>query len=71
LPLTGFYASGLGNVIAFGDNKITDMTLAVGYELGILGLEIGYRNFDVQLEDDNEEANVTVDGYFIGLVLDI
>ncbi|MFQ3199354.1 MAG: outer membrane protein [Zhongshania sp.] len=71
LPLTGFYASGLGNVIAFGDNKITDMTLAVGYELGILGLEIGYRNFDVQLKDDNEEANVTVDGYFIGLVLDI
>jgi outer membrane protein len=71
LPLTGFYASGLGNVIAFGDNKITDMTLALGYELGILGLEIGYRNFDVQLEDDNEEANVAVDGYFIGLVLDI
>jgi len=71
LPLTGLYASGLGNVIAYGDNKVTDMTLALGYELGVLGLEIGYRNFDVQLEDDNEEANVTVDGYFIGLVLDI
>ncbi|MEX1670282.1 TIGR04219 family outer membrane beta-barrel protein [Zhongshania guokunii] len=71
LPLTGLYASGLGNVIAYGDNKVTDMTLALGYELGVLGLEIGYRNFDVQLEDDNEETNVTVDGYFIGLVLDI
>jgi outer membrane protein len=71
LPLTGFYASALGNVIAYGDNKVTDMTLALGYELGILGLELGYRNFDVQLEDDNEEANVTVDGYFLGVVIDI
>jgi len=71
LPLTGLYASALGNVIAYGDNKVTDMTLALGYELGILGLELGYRNFDVQLEDDNEEANVTVDGYFLGLVIDI
>ncbi|EIF42573.1 hypothetical protein DOK_13329 [gamma proteobacterium BDW918] len=71
LPLTGLYASALGNVIAYGDNKVTDMTLALGYELGILGLELGYRNFDVQLEDDNEEANVTVDGYFLGVVIDI
>ncbi|WP_373095789.1 TIGR04219 family outer membrane beta-barrel protein [Zhongshania sp.] len=71
LPLTGLYASALGNVIAYGDNKVTDMTLALGYELGIVGLELGYRNFDVQLEDDNEEANVTVDGYFLGVVIDI
>jgi outer membrane protein len=71
LPLTGLYASGLGNVIAYGDNKVTDMTLALGYELGVVGLELGYRNFDVQLEDDNEEANVTVDGYFLSVVVDI
>ena len=71
LPLTGFYASGLGNVIAYGDNKVTDMTVALGYEYGVVALELGYRNFDVQLEDDNEEANVTVDGYFVGVVVDI
>jgi outer membrane protein len=71
LPLTGFYAAGLGNVIAFGDNKVTDMTVALGYELGVVGLELGYRNFDVQLEDDNEEANITVDGYFLSVVVDI
>lgn len=71
LPLTGFYASGLGNVIAYGDNKVTDMTVALGYEYGVVGIELGYRNFDVQLEDDNEEANVTVDGYFLGVVIDI
>jgi outer membrane protein len=71
LPLTGLYASGLGNVVAYGDNKVTDMTVALGYELGVVGLELGYRNFDVQLEDDNEEANITVDGYFLSVVVDI
>lgn len=71
LPLTGLYASGLVNVISYGDNKISDVTLGLGYELGIVGLEIGYRNFDVDLEDDNEEANVTVDGYFLAVVIDI
>ena len=71
LPLTGLYASALGNVIAYGDNKVTDMTVALGYEYGVVGLELGYRNFDVQLEDDNEEANVTVDGYYVGVVVDL
>ena len=47
------------------------MTVALGYEYGVVGIELGYRNFDVQLEDDNEEANVTVDGYFLGVVIDI
>lgn len=71
LPLTGLYASGVANVIGIGDNKVTDMTMALGYELGVVGLELGYRNFDVSLEDNKEEANITVDGYFISVVFDI
>lgn len=71
LPLTGLYASALANVISYGDNKITDISLGLGYEFGVVGLELGYRNFDVDLEDDDEEASVTVDGYFLGVVIDI
>lgn len=71
LPLTGLYASALANVISYGDNKITDISLGLGYEIGVVGLELGYRNFDVDLEDDDEEASVTVDGYFLGVVIDI
>ncbi|MEX1663851.1 TIGR04219 family outer membrane beta-barrel protein [Zhongshania arctica] len=71
LPLTGLYASALANVISYGDNSISDITLGLGYEFGIVGLELGYRNFDVDLEDDDEEAKVTVDGYFLGVVIDI
>ncbi|MFT6592843.1 MAG: outer membrane protein, partial [Zhongshania sp.] len=59
LPLTGLYASALANVISYGDNKITDISLGLGYEFGVVGLELGYRNFDVDLEDDDEEASVT------------
>lgn len=71
LPLTGLYASALGNVISYGDNSISDISLGLGYEFGVIGIELGYRNFDVNLEDDDEEANVTVDGYFLGVVIDI
>ena len=71
LPLTGLYASALANIISYGDNSITDMSVGLGYEMGVVGLELGYRNFDVDLEDDGEEAKVTVDGYFLGVVIDI
>ena len=47
------------------------MSVGLGYEFGVVGLELGYRNFDVDLEDDGEEAKVTVDGYFFGVVIDI
>ncbi|CAA0114879.1 Uncharacterised protein [Zhongshania aliphaticivorans] len=71
LPLTGLYASALGNIISYGDNAVTDMTVGLGYEFGIIGLELGYRNFDVDLEDDDDEASLTVDGYYFGVVIDI
>ena len=71
LPLTGLYASAIANVISYSDSSVTDMSVGLGYEFGVVGLELGYRNFDVDLEDDGEEAKVTVDGYFFGVVIDI
>ncbi|WP_372860987.1 TIGR04219 family outer membrane beta-barrel protein [Spongiibacter sp.] len=71
LPLTGLYAQAIGNVISVGDNSVTDMTVGLGYEVAIVSLEVGYRSFDVSLEDDDDEANVTVDGIYFGLNIDI
>ena len=71
LPLTGLYAQAVGNVISFGDNSVTDMAVGLGYEVAIVSLEVGYRNFDVSLEDDDEEASVTVDGIYFGVNIDI
>lgn len=71
LPFSGLYAQAVGNVISFGDNSVTDMAVGLGYEVAVVSLELGYRNFDVSLEDDDEEANITVDGLYFGVNIDI
>jgi outer membrane protein len=71
LPFTGLYAQGIGNIISVGDSAITDFTVGLGYEVAVLSLEAGYRTFDISLEDDEDEANLTVDGFYIGINLDI
>lgn len=71
LPFTGLYAHALANVISVGDNTVSDMTVGLGYEVAVVALELGYRTFDVSLEDDDDEANITVDGLYIGVNIDI
>ena len=71
LPFSGLYASATGNLIAYDSNSVSDMTAGIGYEIGVVALELNYRNFDVELEDDDEKANVTVDGIYLGVVIDI
>lgn len=71
LPFSGFYASALGNVVAYDGDHVTDITLGVGYEIGITAIELNYRNFDVSLEDGDEQADITVDGLYLGVVIDI
>lgn len=71
LPFSGLYASAVGNVVAFDGNSVTDITMGIGYEVGITAIELNYRNFDVSLEDGDEEAGITVDGIYLGVVIDI
>ena len=72
LPLTGLYAAGEIHGLSAGGDSITDTKLSVGYEIGIVALELGYRSFDIDVEgDDDEEFNLTVDGAFLGFVVDI
>jgi len=69
LPLNGLYASVSGNFLGTGDNSFLDYQATVGYESAFrFGVEAGFRRLDLDLDDvDNVEADVTVDGAFIGL----
>lgn len=72
LPLTGLYAAGEIHGLSAGGDSITDTKLSIGYEVGIVALELGYRSFDIDVEgDDDEEFDLTVDGAFLGFVVDI
>lgn len=71
LPFSGLYASAVGNIIAYDGNSVTDITMGIGYEIGIAAIELNYRNFDVDLEDGDEEAGITVDGIYLGVVIDL
>lgn len=72
LPLTGLYAAAEVNALGAGGNSITDVKAAIGYEIGIVAVELGLRNFSIDVEgDDDEEFNLTVDGGFLGFVIDI
>jgi len=63
LPLTGVYIAIDGNGIGYSGNTLFDYRASVGYESPIgLGAEIGVRNFDLNYEDGDDEADVSVKG---------
>ncbi len=70
LPLTGLYALGEANAIGYSGDTITDMSVALGYEIAVVGVELGYRSFDIDYEDDDEIVDISVDGYFLGVKVD-
>lgn len=72
LPFTGLYVMGNVNVISYDDKSVTDYRAAVGYgiELSVLteiGLELGYRSFEIDLGDDDDIAgDVEMSGMYFG-----
>lgn len=75
LPLTGLYIGAEGNMISYDDNELTDLEAKVGYSTNIvplvadLELEVGYRSLDLKIDDDDLEADITVDGPFANVRL--
>lgn len=75
LPMTGFYLGAEGNLISYDDNKLSDFTAKIGYSTDIvpfladLELEAGYRTLDLELDDDDLEADIKLDGPFANLTL--
>jgi len=71
LPFTGLYAAVDVNGLSSGDASLMDYEASLGMELDMgLGLKLGYRNFDLDYEDDpDEKADVQVSGLFLGAFL--
>ncbi len=72
LPFTGLYVTGNVNGIAIDGKSVTDYRAAVGYgiEISILaeiGLELGYRAFEIDLGDDEDFAgDIDFSGVYFG-----
>lgn len=73
----GIYAAADVNYIGFGDNKITDMSATLGYDLPVpivdLALEAGYRSMSLQTDrsDVDIDADLDIKGAFFGLSLSV
>ena len=69
LPLSGAYAGVIAHALGDGDNMFVDFQATVGYESSFgAGVEAGFRSLDLDLDDiDDVEADLTIDGAFIGV----
>lgn len=68
LPLTGLYIGASANGLTYSDASLIDYQVNVGYESSIgLGVELGLRKFDIDYEDDEDQADLTVDGGYLGV----
>lgn len=72
LPFTGLYVTGSANYIAIDGKSVSDYRAAIGYgiELSIvaeIGLELGFREFSLDLGDDEDyAADTTFSGAYFG-----
>ncbi len=71
LPFSGLTLGIEGNYISYDDDTLYDTKLNLGYTFAFgLGIEAGYRIMDFEYEDDDDFADVTVDGIYGGLYWD-
>jgi len=71
LPFTGLSLGIEANGVSYDDDTLYDVKLNVAYEFTFgLGIEAGYRRFDLDYEDGDEFADVTIDGAYAGLTWD-
>lgn len=65
LPLTGLYVGGDVNGIIYSGSHLYDARINAGYETPIgLGVEAGYRRFDLKYDHSGDHADVTIDGAY-------
>ncbi len=71
LPLSGLSIGVEGNAIQYDDDTLYDARLNLSYTFAFgLGIEGGYRMIDFEYDDDDEFADVTIDGIYGGLYWD-
>lgn len=72
LPLTGLSAAVETNFIKYQDNQLMDYTAKVAYLFDSvldLGLEAGYRKLSLKVDDDDTQADLDLDGPYVGAML--
>lgn len=72
LPMTDFYVGTSINAIGYQGNNITDVSLLIGYQASVVAgvdliTELGYRDFSVEVDDNDFEGDVKVDGIYVTL----
>ena len=56
------------NYVSRGNDSVTDTTVRLNYEATFgLGLEAGYRTFDIDVEDDGFIVDTSIDGAYLGI----
>lgn len=71
LPLTGLSVGVVANGVSFDGDVLYDLQAKVAYTFAFgLGLEAGYRVFDLDYDDDDEFADVSIEGGFAGVYWD-
>jgi outer membrane protein len=71
LPFSGLSLGVEGNAISYDDDTLYDVKLNLAYEFVFgLGIEAGYRVFDLDYDDNDEFANLTIEGAYAGFVWD-
>lgn len=75
LPFTGLYAGVEGNILSIGDNSLTDFNARIGYSTDIvpfladLDIEAGFRSIDLELDSEDLDTDITIDGPYVGITL--
>lgn len=68
IPLTGLTASLSANGIDYSDYQLLDATARLNYEAKFgFGVEAGYRLMELDVDDDDIQANLSTDGFYAGL----
>ncbi|MET1255155.1 TIGR04219 family outer membrane beta-barrel protein [Aliikangiella maris] len=65
LPLSGFFVDGEVNIVSYDGDSISDMMIGVGYESTVgFGAKLGYRTFELDVEDDDLTADLEFSGTY-------
>ena len=69
LPLTGLYIGGDMNTLSYNGDALVDYKLNIGYETSFgLGLEAGWRSFDLDFADSSDEKiDTAIDGGYASI----
>ncbi len=71
IPTLPISLGGEMKTLAVGDSSVTDTTLKVKYQSPfIVGVEGGYRNANLKIDEGSIDTEVDFDGFFIGVFAD-